>query len=147
MPNKKIYLIIAFIVLLILVALLIVFINRDKTETQNMISVEALNGGQVNVSDFKKKAVQNDEAAWTLQHKETSAVIMYNENSDIFTILINANEEQEFKDKRVLAEQEFLELLDVVKEEACAMKVIVAINGPETDLLWFSHPQRLSFCQ
>lgn len=144
--NKRIIIFLGGLAVLT-IFILVYFLFTVSKENATRISLTSLDGKTISVKDFTKTSLRNDASALTLEDNPQSAVIMYNENSKIFTILIHANEEQEFNAKRVLAEQQFLSQLDVSKEESCKLNVEVSTDGPETDLLPFSKPQRLSFCK
>jgi hypothetical protein len=142
--NKKILFAIIASGSLIIILLLVWFLKISQ-KSKN-ISINTIDGEQIEVQDFTKTSTRNDEAALTLEDDSNSAVIMYNENSQIFTILVHAREEEEFNRKRVLAEKQFLSELAIDEEQACRLNVEVSIDGPINDLQPFSQPQPLSFC-
>ncbi len=143
--NKKIFYMLVIVAILIILSLVMVLVRGNRSSSK--IQIKGENGQTVTTKDFTQNSVKNDQSAQTLQDDKSSAVIMFNGDSNIFTILVHASEEQEFNQKRILAEEQFLAELGISEAEACKLNVEVATDGPETDLLPFSKPQPLSFCK
>lgn len=147
--NKRniIIIVLLFCVIAIAIGVVLFLIFQNDNQLDSEISIPTSSGENINVNDFKSTSEQVDGSAYTLKDIPDTAVFLYNEESNIFNILIHANEESDFERKKIIAENYFINQLGISKDQACTLNVEVSTDGPENDIQSFSKVQKLSFCK
>jgi hypothetical protein len=146
--DKKTKIIIAFMALVVLILVIVLFVVSQNTHTaendpKSAISIPAINQSTIEVNDFYKDSLKFDRSV--VMYNDSDYTIQYDDQEHSFQITFTLPTIAEITAIRQLAETTFLKKLGVSKEDACLLKVKEVI--PRTEALSYEDNEfPLSFC-